>query len=100
MGRERSDVRDLCAHQVKSENREKLEAILTSREQRSVPGFVTSYVLTENEGDHGWLFAIFEDRTAYDKNADDPAQHEIYLQYRPLMEEEPEWHDGEIREFS
>jgi len=35
----------------------------------------------------------------YDANADDPKQHEMYLKYRALLEEEPEWHDGEIRSF-
>ncbi len=39
---------------------------------------------------------MFEDRASYDKNADDPAQNEQYLEYRALMEDEPEWHDGEI----
>ena len=29
-------------------------------------------------------------------NADDPRMHERYLQYRELLEAEPEWHDGEI----
>jgi hypothetical protein len=39
---------------------------------------------------------VFEDRGSYEKNADDPKQHERYLEYRDLLEEEPEWHDGEI----
>ena len=43
--------------------------------------------------------AIFEDRATYDANADDPKQHEMYVKYRALLEEEPEWHDGEIRSF-
>jgi hypothetical protein len=28
--------------------------------------------------------------------ADDPAQNDRYMEYRALMEDDPEWHDGEI----
>jgi len=42
--------------------------------------------------------AGFEDRATYDKNADDPAQHQRYREYRALMEDDPEWHDGEIEQ--
>jgi len=82
---------------VRPENRAKLREVFerqTSR--RTVPGMIAAYTLYENEGDTAWLFAIFEDRASYDKNADDPAQNEDYLEYRALMEDEPEWHDGEI----
>ena len=56
-------------------------------------------MLWENEGEGGWLIAVFEDRATYEKNADDPAQHERYVAYRALMEDEPEWHDGVIGPF-
>ena len=38
------------------------------------------------------------DREAYERNADDPAQHERYVEYRALLEDEPEWHDGEVEQ--
>jgi quinol monooxygenase YgiN len=82
---------------VKPENRAQLIKVFDSQGYDSqVPGYVTSYVLWENDSDTTWLFAAFEDRASYDKNADDPAQHERYVAYRALMEDEPEWHDGEI----
>jgi antibiotic biosynthesis monooxygenase len=82
---------------VKPENRTPLREVFERQgEGGSIPGFVSSYVLWENDGDTAWLFAVFEDRASYDRNADDPAQHERYLEYRALMEDEPEWHDGEI----
>jgi quinol monooxygenase YgiN len=82
---------------VKPENRAKLQEVFERQTtRRTVPGMVTAYTLYENDGDTAWLFAVFEDRASYDKNADDPAQNEDYLEYRALMEEEPEWHDGEI----
>lgn len=81
---------------VKPENRQKLRDVFARQLGAPAPGFRTSYLLWENEGDTGWMFAVFEDRASYDKNADDPAQHERYLEYRALMESEPEWHDGDI----
>lgn len=87
-----------CARtRVKPENREKLTEVFRRQSyDTGVPGYVTSYALFENDSDAAWLFAVFEDRASYDKNADDPVQHERYVEYRALMEDEPEWHDGEI----
>ena len=83
---------------VKPENREELRKVFErqSGPDVSMEGFVTSYVLFENEGDVGWMLAVFTDEGSYDRNADDPSQHERYLEYRALMEEDPEWHDGTI----
>ena len=82
---------------VKPENRAKLQQVFQAQgARRTVPGMVTAYTLYENDSDVAWLFAIFEDRASYEKNADDPTQNEDYLEYRALMEDEPEWHDGEI----
>ncbi len=86
-----------CARtRVKSENREALRKVFEQQSYADVAGYRTSYVLWENDSDVAWLFAIFEDRGSYDRNADDPAQNERYLEYRALLEDEPEWHDGEI----
>ena len=82
---------------VKPENREKLRAVMEKQSAAQVTGFVAGYMLYENDSDAAWLFAIFEDRETYDRNADDPAQNERYVEYRALMEDEPEWHDGEIQ---
>jgi quinol monooxygenase YgiN len=81
---------------VKPENREALRAVFQKQRYPDVEGFVASYVLFENTGDTAWLFAVFSDREAYERNADDPSQHERYLEYRALLEDEPEWHDGDI----
>jgi quinol monooxygenase YgiN len=86
---------------VKPENREKMREVFDKQlSRRPIPGYVTSYVLYENDGDDMWLFAVFEDRASYDKNADDPQQDADYQEYRALMETEPEWHDGEIQSHS
>ena len=83
---------------VKPERRDALRSVMAAQAQQGIPGMITSYVLWENEGDVAWLLAVFEDRDSYDRNADDPAQHERYLEYRALLEDEPEWHDGEIEQ--
>ena len=86
-----------CARtRVKPENRDALRKVFMGQDYSSVEGFKESFVLWENDSDVVWLFAVFEDRASYDRNADDPAQNERYLEYRALMDEEPEWHDGEI----
>jgi quinol monooxygenase YgiN len=87
-----------CAKtRVKPENREKLMEVFRDETYESeVPGYVTSYILWQDDSDVAWMFAIFEDRDAYRRNADDPAQHERYVRYRELLEGDPEWHDGEI----
>lgn len=83
---------------VRSENRDKLRDVMKKHSAAQIPGFVAGYMLWENDSDTAWLFAIFEDRESYDRNADDPAQNERYVEYRALMENEPEWHDGDIEQ--
>lgn len=82
---------------VKPENRDKLRAIFAQQTGAGAPaGFISGHTLFENDSDVAWLFAVFSDRASYDANADSPAQHEQYTAYRALMEDEPDWHDGEI----
>ena len=82
---------------VKPENREKLRDLVKRQmAEREVAGYVTSYVLFENDSDVAWMFAIFQDRATYEANADDPAMDAQYQEYSALMEGAPEWHDGEI----
>lgn len=89
-----------CAKmRVKPENRDALQKVMDTQMQGDpIPGYVRSYVLSENDSDTNWAFVIFEDKASYDRNADDPAQHGRYLEMRALLEEDPEWHDGMIVE--
>lgn len=43
-----------------------------------------------------FLAVVFESKEAYMANANSPEQHAEYVRYRAMLEEEPEWHDGEI----
>lgn len=84
---------------VRPENRDRLREVMQRQlGQREVKGYVTSYMLYENDSDAAWLVAVFEDRATYEANADDPAQDAEYREFRALMEEDPEWHDGEIEQ--
>jgi quinol monooxygenase YgiN len=89
-----------CAKmRVKAENVEALQKTMADQMSGDpVPGYIRSYVLNENDSDAFWLFVMFEDRASYDKNADDPAQHERYTAMRALLEADPEWHDGMVME--
>ena len=86
---------------VKAENVDALRDLMAGQmQQRPIPGYVTSYALRENDSDTTWLFVVFEDRAAYDANADDPAMDAQYREYRQLLETDPEWHDGTIEAAS
>lgn len=63
----------------------------------TIPGHVFNYVY-RSDGDprEYWLVVGFESRAAYRANAESPAQHQRYEQYRQILDAEPEWHDGEI----
>lgn len=81
---------------VKPENRAALVEVLRRQSYMGVPGFRQALVMfPENRDGEAVMIAMFDDRDSYWKNADDPAQHERYLEYRALMDDEPEWSDGE-----
>lgn len=40
--------------------------------------------------------AIFSDKPSYEANAEDPEQDKWYRKMRALLEDEPEWEDGEF----
>lgn len=81
---------------VTSENLEKLQELVKGVEQRPVEGFIGTHVLVPDTWQNEVLMVVmFEDRTSYVKNANDPAMHEDYEKYRALLEADPEWTDGE-----
>lgn len=82
---------------VKPENRDTLEEVFARQNAVPIEGYEKGYVLFEDGSDVAWMFVVFTDEDSYRRNADDPAMHQRYTEYRPLMEDEPEWHDGEIR---
>ena len=62
-----------------------------------IPGLVSSYVYRSDDDPRElFLAVVFESREAYVANAERPEQHERYLKMRELLEDDPEWHDGEV----
>lgn len=81
---------------VRPENKDKLIEALTDPAYLEVPGYRRGYLMfPENREGEVVIVAVFEDAESYWKNADDPAQNERYQRYRALLEDEPEWSDGE-----
>ena len=66
-------------------------------ETGQVAGFVASYAYRmDADPNDFFIAAVFENREAYWANAQSPEQDARYRQWLPLLDGEPEWHDGEI----
>ena len=61
------------------------------------PGFTFAHVYRMDDDPQTLVLVVaFDSKESYRANAESPEQHQEYLAYRALLEEEPEWHDGEI----
>jgi quinol monooxygenase YgiN len=60
-------------------------------------GFV-SYYTFKSQSRPGELIGvvIFESEEQYRRNAEDPDQDRWYREFRALLEDDPEWNDGEV----
>jgi heme-degrading monooxygenase HmoA len=77
--------------------RQLIEGQMHAFEAGQVPGFVATYTYrTDADSNEYYLAVVFESREAYWANAQGPEQDARYRQWLPLLESEPEWHDGEI----
>ncbi len=66
-------------------------------EAEQVPGLVATYAYRMDADPNDYYVAVvFESREAYLANAQSPEQGARYRQLLPLLEREPDWHDGEI----
>ena len=82
---------------MESQFRQLIEGQAAAFESGQVSGFVASYSyrMDADPNEH-YLAVVFESREAYWANAQSPEQDVRYRQWLPLLEGEPEWHDGEI----
>lgn len=61
------------------------------------PGVVAVYCYsTDANAQEYYVTVVFESKEAYRSNAESSEQDRLYRQMLPLLESEPEWHDGEI----
>lgn len=84
---------------VKPGQEQKLKEVMVKQASAGMEmkGFIGELVYKLDRNPNEYLIAVvFEDRDSYQANANDPAQHRRYLEYRELLETDPEWNDGEI----
>jgi len=70
---------------------------LAQEQARDIPGWVANYVyrMEANPREY-YLVVMFESKEAYIANAASPEQDARYRKLRELMENDPDWHDGEV----
>ena len=74
-----------------------LAELLQEFEEESIPGVISEYIYQMDDNPNEYYMAvIFEDKDQYMANADSPEQDARYQRLRELLEDDPEWHDGEI----
>lgn len=70
---------------------------LSREENAEVSGILFQHVYRmDTDPQEFYLVVGFESKEAYRANAESPEQHARYETYRALLEQDPEWHDGEI----
>jgi quinol monooxygenase YgiN len=82
---------------MEAQFRELMEGQGHAFEAAQTPGFAVSYSYhVDADPSDYYLAVVFESRETYWANAQSPGQNARYHQWLPLLEGEPEWHDGEI----
>ncbi len=75
----------------------KLKELTRSYEGLKIPGHKATYVYRLDSGNDEYIMSVvFEDKAAYTKNANDPAQDARFREMAALLAGEPQWNDGEI----
>jgi quinol monooxygenase YgiN len=70
---------------------------LAQEQAKEIAGWVANYVYRMDADPNEYYLAVmFESKEAYVANAASPEQAARYGKLRELMENDPEWHDGEI----
>jgi quinol monooxygenase YgiN len=81
---------------VPAEHLSALRALVEAEESAEIEGYLGSDLLAcDNHPDTLMLVVRFRDRASYVANAGSPEQDARYREFRALMEDDPEWFDGE-----
>jgi quinol monooxygenase YgiN len=76
---------------------ERLLAFDREEQVRQIPGFVGEYIYRMDDDPNVFYLAVaFESKEAYRANATSTEQDQRYHKLRELLDDDPEWHDGEI----
>jgi len=78
-------------------DKEEFKRKMDSFDSALIEGWIADYIFQSDiDPDECFLVAIFKDKESYQKNADDPKQHERYLIFRSFLVDDPQWNDGMI----
>ena len=79
----------------------KREAVVAMMgESLDTRGFRATYVLLPDDDEQAVVAGVlFDDRATYSANAHDPATEDWYGRFRSLLEDDPEWTDGDWVSF-
>jgi hypothetical protein len=78
-------------------DREEFKTKMDSFDSSVIEGWLADYIYQSDiDPDEFFLVAVFKDKETYQKNADDPKQHERYLIFRSFLVDDPQWNDGMI----
>ncbi len=81
---------------IKKGMADKLTALLEIQE-REIPGAQEIYIYQMDEDpDEFYMTVVFQDKESYFENANSSDQDKQFRDMMQYLEEEPEWHDGEI----
>ncbi|HUF59556.1 MAG TPA: hypothetical protein VMR89_08775 [Actinomycetota bacterium] len=76
------------------------EVVAMMGESLDTKGFRATYVLLPDDDEDAVVAGvIFEDQKAYSANAHDPATEAWYGRFRALLEDDPNWTDGDWVSF-
>ena len=82
---------------LKPGTEQQIAALMKEYESLKVPGHVsTTTYRMDNSPDEYYMAVVFDNKDAYTRNANDPAQDARYRKMRELLAADPEWHDGEV----
>ncbi len=74
-----------------------MSGLLREFDTMKVPGAISDYLFRMDEDSNEYyLVVVFADRERYMANADSAEQDARYQKLRALLQDDPEWHDGEI----
>ncbi|MEX2446250.1 MAG: antibiotic biosynthesis monooxygenase [Dehalococcoidia bacterium] len=76
---------------------DQMRALMEEYERTPIDGMVSTTVYrSDDDPDEVYLAVVFDSREAYRANAESPEQDERFRRMRELLEDDPEWHDGEV----
>lgn len=91
----------IARFQVKPGKEDEVRALSSDPVYRQVPGWVAQFTYKSDANPNEYYIAVvFESKEAYWANAQSPEQDARYRELRELLAADPEWHDGEVVDYS